>query len=248
MVLIVCGDRPFEGIEAVILDKDGTLAQAEPYLVALAQQRAAFLSLQNPGTYDLLLRTFGLQAAEAPLNGAGLMAVGSRQENEIAAAAHLALAGYTWTEARQRVQTAFQQADGNLGNKAAHMPLVPAVKPVLQSLAEQQIPIGILSADSRANIEAFVAHYRLSPWIQAIRGADDPPAKPDPHCFQGLCQTLGVSPQATLMIGDASSDMILARQAGAAGCIGFQGAWKIPPAIDQADVLVQSWVEIRVFV
>jgi phosphoglycolate phosphatase len=246
MALIVCGDRPFEGTEAVILDKDGTLAHAEPYLVALAQRRAAFLSLQNPGTYDILLRTFGLQAADAPLNGAGLIAVGSRQENEIAAAAHLALAGYTWTEARQRVKTAFQQADGKLGDKAARMPLLEHAQQVLQALAQQQIPIGILSADSRANIEAFVAQYRLSPWIQAIRGADTPPAKPDPRCFQELCHRLSVSPQATLMIGDASSDMIMARQAGAAGCIGFQGAWSIPPEIDQADVLVQSWVEIRV--
>jgi phosphoglycolate phosphatase len=248
MVSIQCGDRRFEGIQAVVVDKDGTLSQSEPYLKALARQRADQLQQQVPGisseTFVDLLLTFGLQ--EQRFDGAGLMAIGSRLENEIATAAHLARMGYPWPEARRVVQTAFDLADSRLGDKAAQMPLLATALPVLQSLAWQRIPVAILSADTSDNIAAFVAQYQLGDWIQAIRGADQRPAKPDPLCFQDLCQELGVLPQATLMIGDASSDMLMAHQAGAAGCIGIQGGWSEPPDIDYADVLIQQWVEIQV--
>ena len=91
MTLIQCGTTRFENIEAVIFDKDGTLANSQIFLRNLAQKRARLIDAQIPGVQEPLLMAFGVESDR--LNPAGLMAVGTRLENEIAAAAYVAETG-----------------------------------------------------------------------------------------------------------------------------------------------------------
>ena len=71
-------------------------------------------------------------------------------------------------------------------------------------------------------------------------------SKPDPALFRQACQTLGVEPSATLMVGDSVGDIEMARNAGAAGCIGI--CWRNPVAahLQTADVAIATLDEIQI--
>ena len=68
-----------------LFDKDGTLEDSAAYLRNLGQKRSRLIDAQIPGTQDPLLMAFGID--RDCLDPTGLLAVGSRRENEIAAAA-----------------------------------------------------------------------------------------------------------------------------------------------------------------
>jgi phosphoglycolate phosphatase len=234
----------FQNIHAVLFDKDGTLANSEDYLRNLAQRRARLVDAQVPGVQDPLLLAFGVEGTQ--INPAGLQAVGNRQENRIAAAAYVAETGRSWYQALEIVTMAFEEADRYLPDRASQTPWFGEGLPHLQALKQQGVKVAVVSGDQTENLDCFVEHYQLQPYIDLTWGADRAPAKPDPACFQAVCAQLGVDPAATLMVGDATSDMAMAQAAGAAGCIGVQWGWSIPVTIDQADGIITQWSGLEV--
>ncbi|HEY9828828.1 MAG TPA: HAD family hydrolase, partial [Stenomitos sp.] len=170
MVAIQCGDHTFEGIQAIIFDKDGTLAAVESYLKSLGQKRARLADARVPGVQDPLLLAFGLE--QSGLNPMGLLAVGSRRESEIAAAAYIAETGRDWAEALQIAVAAFQEADSFLPFKATHTPLLPGIGDWLAQLAASGLKLGILSADTADNIQSFIETYALNSSICNFQGAE----------------------------------------------------------------------------
>jgi phosphoglycolate phosphatase len=89
-----CQDQTFENIQAIVFDKDGTLAEVESYLKSLGQKRARLVDAKIPGVQEPLMLAFGMETSG--INPMGLLAVGSRRENEIAAAAYVAETGRDW--------------------------------------------------------------------------------------------------------------------------------------------------------
>ncbi len=219
MVSIRCQGVTFQNIQAVLFDKDGTLANSEAFLRSLAQKRSRLIDAQFPGVQEPLLMAFGVEGDR--LNPAGLMAIGTRQENEIAAAAYVTETGRDWIESLETVRSAFIEADQYMKRKADHTPLLPGVLPLLQALTTAGLRLGILSSDSTNNVKDFVEKYQLEAYFQLQIGAGNL-SKPDPLLLQQACNALKVSPSQTLVIGDSQADIQLAR-AGAAGCIGVKG-------------------------
>lgn len=244
MATIRCGTVHFRNIQAVIFDKDGTLADSHDFLWNLAQKRARLIDAQIPGVQEPLLMAFGLN--EGQLNPAGLMAVGSRLENEIAAAAYVAETGRDWGESLAIVRSAFMEADSIFKRKADHTPLFEGVRDLLQNLTRAGVKIGILSADTTQNVRDFIEQYDLMGLVQAGRGTDMGPGKPDPVLFHQICAELGVEPQGAIAIGDSTTDMEMARAAGAAGCVGVTWGGIKPAALAGADVLVPHFSAIQV--
>lgn len=234
MPTLRCQDQVFENIQAILFDKDGTLANVEGYLKQLGQKRARLLDAQVPGVQEPLLMAFGL--APTGLNPMGLLAVGSRRENEIAAAAYLAETGLPWAEARQRAEVAFREADQALTPKATATPPLPDIEAWLQQWAIAGFKLGILSADTPDHIEEFVMAYSLP--ITAFQGVEGHLSKPDPRLYTALCQKLNVPPEQTVMVGDSTLDMQMAKAAQSAGGIGVTWGWSTPVAIAQATCLI----------
>lgn len=243
VVTIRCREVTFPEIQGIIFDKDGTLENSEEFLRSLAQKRSRLLDAQIPGVGDPLLMAFGVDGNK--IDPTGLMAVGSRRENEIAAAAYVAETGRGWIESLAIAHRAFIEADQHFQN-AAPSPLFVGSLEVLQLLSQANLKLGILSADTTAKVQAFVQRYQLTNYIQLAMGVDQGPSKPDPTLFSQVCQKLGVEPSATLMIGDAASDIEMARQAGAAGCIGI--CWGNPTAthLAMADITIGQLDELEV--
>ena len=243
MVTIRCRDKTFPHISAIIFDKDGTLEDSAEYLRQLGQKRCRAIDAQIPGVGDPLLMAFGINGDT--LDPTGLIAVGSRRENEIAAAAYIAETGRGWIDSLSIARRGFEEADLVL-QKTAPSPLFVGCLEVLQFLSKAGLKLGILSAARTSRVKEFVKYYQLGNWIQLEMGVDEGLSKPDPALFLQACQKLGVEPGATLMVGDAVGDIEMAQKAGAAGCIGI--CWGNPLAahLAAADVAIAQLDEIQI--
>jgi phosphoglycolate phosphatase len=243
MVTIQCRGVTFPDIQAIIFDKDGTLEDSKEFLRNLGQKRSRLIDAKIPGIGEPLLMAFGIDGNN--INPTGLMAVGSRRENEIAAAAYIAETGRGWLESLAIAKKTFDEADQILHNSAPS-PLFIGSLEVLKYLSEAGVKLGILSADSTAAVQDFVKHYQLSDYIQLHQGVDNGLSKPDPELFLRACQKLGVEPATALMVGDSPTDIEMAKKAGAAGCIGI--CWGQPEAhyLQAADVAIAHLEEIKI--
>ena len=108
------------------------------------------------------------------------MAVGSRYENEIAAAAYIAETGRSWLESRAIARSAFEEATRYLKDAANTSPLFTGCLEVLKFLSDGGLKLGILSADSTEGVKAFVERHQLNDYIQLMMGVDSELSKPDP--------------------------------------------------------------------
>ena len=242
MATIQCGAVQFQQIQAIVFDKDGTLADSHAYLSHLGHKRARLLDAQVPGVQEPLLMAFGLD--RDVLNPAGLLAVGTRQENEVAAAAYVAETGRNWLESLTIVRSAFMEADQILQRKADSTPPFAGAIDLLRSLAAAGIKLGILSADTTTNVQDFIDRYQLESLIQVGMGTDLPPGKPHPAPFHRICEALATPPARTLMVGDSVADLEMAQAAGAAGSVGVTWGWTGVAALTQATVIIHQFTEI----
>jgi phosphoglycolate phosphatase len=244
LATIRCRDITFHNIEAIIFDKDGTLEDSQIFLRDLGQKRSRLIDAQIPGIGEPLLMAFGINGDT--LDPTGLIAVGSRRETEIAAAAYIAQTGRGWLESLAIACAAFEEADRYLKDAANTTPLFAGSLDVLKFLSDAGLKLGILSAASTTRVKAFVQRHQLDPYIQLQQGVDEGPSKPDPALFLQACQTMGVEPASALMVGDSAGDIEMASRAGAAGCIGI--CWGTPAAahLEAADVAISQLDEMQV--
>lgn len=241
MTTIKCRNINFSDIQAILFDKNGTLEDSESYLRSLAQRTARLIDAQIPGIGEPLLMAFGVNGNI--LDVAGIIAVASRRETEIAAAAYIAETGRGWFDSLKIARQALDEAEKYLGQNPS--PLFVGSLEVLKYLSTAGLKLGILSAATTQEVREFVAHHQLSDYLQLQMGVGDGPSKPDPILFMQACQALGVEPSATLMVGDSVGDMQMARNAQAAGCIGITWVGK-SDHVRGADVVINQLDEIIV--
>lgn len=234
----------FNNIAAIFFDKDGTLENSGSFWREVGIQRARAIEKRIPGVEKPLLLALGIH--EYGLDPTGLMAVGNRWENEIAAAAYIAKTGHSWHESKQIARFAFDEVATSkyLVKNTKSAPLFPEVAKLLAALHSAKIKLGIISADSTQGVVEFVCNHNLQDYIQLALGSDHKLFKPDPQLYLQACQNLGVSPKVTLMVGDAVSDIKMAQQAGAAGTIGIVRHPKI--TLPTATVQISSLAEIKI--
>ncbi|MEM1427406.1 MAG: HAD-IA family hydrolase, partial [Cyanobacteria bacterium P01_H01_bin.130] len=134
-------------------------------------------------------------------------------------ATYVAAQGYGWSEALAIAQTAFAAVDQALGPKAPLTPPFPEVLAGLERLAAAGLKLGIVSADAPPGVAEFVDFYELRSLCPVALGSTQACLKPDPCLLQKACQLLGVEPQEVLVVGDASSDVALARRGKSAGVV-----------------------------
>lgn len=241
MVTIKCRGITFYNIAAVIFDKDGTLEDSQEFLRLLGIKRSRLADAQIPGVGEPLQMALGINGAS--IDPTGLLAVGSRRENEIVAAGYIAETGRGWLESLTIARRAFDEADEMFKN-ASSSPMFVGSLEVLKNLSEAGLKLGILSAATTAVVQKFVKHHELSEWIQLEMGVDSTLHKPDPKLFLQACAQLGVNPAATLMVGDSAGDIQMGKDAGAAGCIGICWGNAEVSHLEKADVAIASLDEM----
>ncbi|AFZ01002.1 HAD family hydrolase [Calothrix sp. PCC 6303] len=241
MVTIKCGNKTFTNIQGILFDKNGTLEDSEIFLRSLAQKSARIIDAQIPGVGEPLLMAFGINGAY--LDPTGLIAVASRQETEVAAAAYIAETGKSWFESLQIARQGLDEAEKYFQTTASS--LFPGALEILKNLSSTDLKLGILSAATTSEVNHFVQTHQLQDYISLEMGVDGNIGKPNPKLFIQACEQLGVAPNSTLMVGDSIGDMQMAKNAQAAGCIGITWVGK-PDHVRGADVVINQLEEIQI--
>ena len=79
-----------------------------------------------------------------------------------------------------------------------------------------EIPVSVLSLNSRRAVEAALELHGLSERVEHVVGREDVlHGKPDPEGMRVLAEKHGVEPARMLLVGDAETDRLCAERAGA---------------------------------
>lgn len=185
-----------------MFDWDGTLSDSAAHIVIALQ--AAFRDLDLPVPEDNAARYvigLGLQDALSFLNP-GLPA--DRYHEVTARYRHHFLAG------------------------DAAIRLFPAVTEGLAKLEASGYLLAVATGKSRRGLDRALEATRLAHHFHASRCADEGHPKPHPEMLEVLIEHLGATPERTLMIGDTTHDLQMARNAGVAAVAVSYGAHPVP--------------------
>ncbi len=177
----------------IIFDCDGTLIDSQHMIVEA--MRAAFSANGIPiPDRAAVLRHVGLSVVDAME-----MMTGLRGGETVAKLA-----------ADYRTSFAALRHEARIAD-----PLFPGAREALEALAaESDLRLGIATGKSRRGVAALLEREGLEGVFATIQTADDAPSKPHPAMILQAMNAVGVSPSATIMIGDTSFDMLMARAAG----------------------------------
>ena len=92
--------------------------------------------------------------------------------------------------------------------------LFDGVLPMLAALRTRGHLLAVATGKSRLGLERALDHSGLRPLFLSSRCADECHSKPHPQMLEELMAEFGVMPEATLMIGDTSHDLLMASNAG----------------------------------
>jgi phosphoglycolate phosphatase len=178
-------------LKLVIFDVDGTLVDSQNIIVA--SQEAAFAAFGiEPPSRELSLSIVGLSLAEAFV---------------VLAGSHAPIDGLV---------QAYKEAFGDLRtDPALAEPLFPGAEECLADLERRDdVLLGIATGKTRRGVSHLLDRHDWHTRFATIQTADGAPSKPHPAMVLQAMAEVGVGPDDTLMIGDSSFDMAMARAAG----------------------------------
>ena len=250
-------DIPLGPVKSVLFDKDGTISNSEQHLFDLAELRikeSKKLFFKEGKTIHevrslekLLKSAYGLTFKG--INPNGIIAIASNKTNLLATATVFSLIGNDWPKAIDLAKKVFEKIDNEekksllSTNKRT---VLPGVRNFLTSLNKEGVTCAIISNDTKSGINQFLKKNNLEKFFKATWSAEHKPSKPDPEAIKGLCQILKVKPIECALIGDADTDLLMARKAGVQICLGYLSGWSRPPVLTEHHKLIKHWGDLSV--
>ncbi|MBB4041898.1 phosphoglycolate phosphatase [Microvirga flocculans] len=178
-------------MKLILFDVDGTLIDSQNIIVSALQ------------------RTFDAHGLEPPSRERGLSIVGLSL-----AEAFTALAGEKAPIAS--MVTTYKEVSTILRRDPAHAePLFPGAGECIETLRRREgVLLGIATGNSRRGVARHLDSFGWHGVFSSIQTADDAPSKPHPAMILQAMRETGAAPHNTVMIGDSSYDMAMARSAG----------------------------------
>ncbi|SDE32797.1 HAD-IA family hydrolase [Kordiimonas lacus] len=180
----------------VIFDCDGTLVDSQHMIVGTMHE--TFEELGLPVLTDAEVRAIvGLSLVEAM---AALLPEAERAFHE------LATEKYKANFYKRRVEQA-----------AGPDPLYPGTLEVLESLNADGYVLGVATGNSVRGLERVLKEHSIGHHFVTLQTADGHPSKPHPSMIHTAIAEAGSHADQTVMIGDTSFDMMMARNAPCGG-------------------------------
>lgn len=118
-------------------------------------------------------------------------------------------------EVHARLETAYVDAFRALRQKGAvEDPLYPGAPEALDALEAAGWILGVATGKSSRGLIATLETHGLTGHFQTLQTADGGPGKPNPDMLLKAMEETGAAPDKTVMIGDTTFDMEMARHAG----------------------------------
>jgi phosphoglycolate phosphatase len=179
-------------VRLIIFDVDGTLVDSQDLIVEAQARTFAAHGLAAPGR-ERSLSVVGLSLREA----------------------FTALVGPDGPV--ESLAEAYKEAFAAIRSDPRwHEPLFPGMADVLTALAARDdIVLGIATGKSRRGVAHLLERHGWEAFFSTIQTADDAPSKPHPGMVLNAMADTGAGPDRTIMVGDSTYDMTMARAAGA---------------------------------
>jgi phosphoglycolate phosphatase len=175
----------------IVFDCDGTLVDSQHLIVDT--MRVTFESRGLPPPADEAVRhIIGLSLGEA----IGALAPGVGEAERAAL-----VDGYRETFQAMRRQPLF------------HEPLFPGARATLHELERRGHLLAVATGKSDRGIARVLEHHALDGLFVSLQTADRHPSKPHPAMLEAAMRETGSAPHETIMVGDTSYDMEMARAA-----------------------------------
>ena len=187
-------------LRLAVFDLDGTLVDSRVNIIRAVEEVAAILKIEPPSQANIP-KVIGLSLDEAL----------ARLFPEVSAATHKTL--------EQEYRNAFVRLRAAPGYDE---PLFPGALEVLAELTKEGIFLGIATGKARRGVALLLERHGLVGRFITIQTPDTARGKPHPDMLLRAMAETGVDAPRTVMIGDTSFDIEMARAAGV-GAIGV--AW-----------------------
>lgn len=209
-------------VKLVLFDVDGTLVDSQAIIVA--SLREAFLAHDlEPPNRERSLSIVGLSLAEA-----FTVLLGPKAPIE------------GLVKAYKDVFSIFRE------DPAYHETVFPGVVECLAGLkGREDVALGIATGKSQRGIAHLLERHGWGEIFTIIQTADDAPSKPHPAMIRQAMEAVGAAARDTVMIGDSSYDMAMARAAGALP-VGVSWGFQPVSALTEAGAahIVHSYTEL----
>lgn len=202
---------PFGRFRLFVFDCDGTLVDSQHNIVSIMASAFTRQGLAAPVDRDVR-RQVGLTLEIA------MARLLPDQPQEM----HIALA-----EAYRLVAREMRQEN------ALSEPLFPGIRELVTALAAPEIFLGVATGKNLRGLEHTLATHGLAENFHTLQTADRCRSKPDPEMVQRAMAETVISADRTIVIGDTSFDMEMARAAGATA-VGVSWGYHEPEELWQA--------------
>ena len=207
-------------LRLVLFDVDGTLVDSQADIVASMRAAFARVELPAPDRADIL-----------SIVGLSLPRAMAELAPDASADTHAEM-----VDAYKASYMALRAAAGSQKSS----PLYPGVRSLLEQLdAIPDVLLGVATGKSQRGLDALIDGHGLRGLFLTHQCADHHPSKPHPSMILQAMAETGVTPAQTVMIGDTSYDIDMAR---AAGTFAIGVSWGYHPAdrLDRAHAIVDD--------
>jgi phosphoglycolate phosphatase len=210
----------------VLFDMDGTLVDSQNIIYEGVRRSFAEAGIEAPSR-DQVLAIIGRSLPEA------IGTLLDRDERD---------------DLVTRVVASYRAAFQDMRRMAEHFEvLYPGAKETVANLKSRpDVVLGIATGKSRRGVASIIATHGFDDVFATIQTADTHPSKPDPSMVLTALHEVGTTRERTIMIGDSSYDMQMARAAGVSALgvsWGYQSADKL--VLAGAEAIVDTFSEVE---
>ncbi|KIL42675.1 HAD family hydrolase [Jeotgalibacillus soli] len=230
----------------IAFDKDGTLFQAEPFWLALNDERKkhfmAIAGEEYGHEWDHMMGVNGNK-----VDHHGLLAIAGEQEEQIAIAALLYKSTkIPWIACVTQAKKLLNKSNQELDIQSSFQPYDDAVA-LMRSLKQAGYVVGIVTSDQHARtIECLKLIGMEKEMDFVVTPADVQNGKPAPDMLKKVCRNFTIPSEELLVIGDSIVDSLMARAAGCKSVAVHSHESMRQALLDSSNYVIERLSEISV--